>query len=111
MTFFINPLKIARLNSKGFTNLQLSSLKCFAFTAINMAIFRQYVAPFLVLLVFLVALLAVCARIFLPSDMAAPAPIEDVESVRVQLPKNNAASGLPTLDEPTLPTSAGSLVN
>jgi hypothetical protein len=76
-----------------------------------MAIFRQYVAPFLVLLVFLVALLAVSARIFLPSDMAAPAPIEDVESVRVQLPKNDAASGLPTLDEPTLPTSAGSLVN
>jgi hypothetical protein len=111
MTFFINPLKIARLNSKGFTNLQLSSLKCSAFTAINMAIFRQYVAPFLVLLVFLVALLAVSARIFLPSDMAAPAPIEDVESVRVQLPKNDAASGLPTLDEPTLPTSAGSLVN
>ncbi|MCU0532982.1 MAG: hypothetical protein MUD14_03675 [Hydrococcus sp. Prado102] len=41
-----------------------------------MAIFRQYIAPFLILLVFLVALLATSARIFLPSDMAAPAPIE-----------------------------------
>ena len=109
MTFFINCLKIARLNSKGFTNLQLSSHKCFTFTAINMAIFRQYVAPFLVLLVFLVALLAVSARIFLPSDMAAPAPIEDVESASIQSPKNNAASGLPTVEEPTLPTSAGSV--
>ncbi len=44
----------------------------------NMAIFRQYIAPFLVVLVFLLALVAVSARIFLPSDMAAPAPIESV---------------------------------
>jgi len=43
-----------------------------------MAIFRQYVAPFLVVLVFLVALVAVSARIFLPNDMAAPAPVEQV---------------------------------
>ena len=43
-----------------------------------MAIFRQYIAPFLVVLVFLVALVAVSARIFLPTDMAAPAPIEEV---------------------------------
>lgn len=40
-----------------------------------MAIFRQYIIPLLVVLVFLVALVAVSARIFLPSDMAAPAPI------------------------------------
>jgi hypothetical protein len=46
-----------------------------------MAIFRQYIAPFLVVLIFSLALLAVSARIFLPSDMAAPAPIEDVERV------------------------------
>jgi hypothetical protein len=45
-----------------------------------MAIFRQYIAPFLIVLVFLVALLAVSARIFLPSDMAMPAPIEEVET-------------------------------
>lgn len=42
-----------------------------------MAFFRQYVTPFLILLVFLVALAAVSARIFLPGDMAAPAPIEE----------------------------------
>jgi hypothetical protein len=43
-----------------------------------MAIFRQYIAPFLAILVFTLALVAVSARIFLPSDMAAPAPIEEV---------------------------------
>jgi hypothetical protein len=43
-----------------------------------MAIFRQYIAPLIVVLVFLVALVAVSARIFLPSDMASPAPIEEV---------------------------------
>lgn len=45
-----------------------------------MAILRQYVAPFLILLVFLVALVAVSSRIFLPADMAAPAPIEEVNA-------------------------------
>jgi hypothetical protein len=44
-----------------------------------MAIFRQYIVPLLVVLVFVFALVAVSARIFLPSDMAAPAPIEEVE--------------------------------
>ena len=43
-----------------------------------MAIFRQYIAPLLAVLVFTLALVAVSARIFLPSDMAAPAPIEEV---------------------------------
>lgn len=75
-----------------------------------MAFFRQVVAPFLIVLVFLVALLAVSSRIFLPSDMAAPAPIEDVDSASVQSPTGNAAAGLPPMDEPTLPTSAGSIV-
>ena len=45
-----------------------------------MAVFRQYIAPFLIVLVFLVALLAVSARIFLPTDMAAPAPTEEITS-------------------------------
>ena len=40
-----------------------------------MNIFRQYVAPFIVVIIFLIALFAVSIRIFLPSDMAAPAPI------------------------------------
>lgn len=43
-----------------------------------LSFFRQYIAPFLAVLIFLVALVAVSARIFLPSDLAAPAPIEDV---------------------------------
>ena len=76
-----------------------------------MAIFRQYIAPLLVLLVFLAALVAVSARIFLPSDMAAPAPIEDVKSAsqRVPAPSVDTDAGLPAVDAPTLPTSAGQL--
>lgn len=53
-----------------------------------MAFFRQYVAPFLIVLVFLVALAATSARIFLPSDMMAPAPLE--EQV---LPESEGANG------------------
>ncbi len=41
-----------------------------------MAIFRQYIAPLIAVLIFTLALVAVSARIFLPSDMAAPAPME-----------------------------------
>jgi hypothetical protein len=40
-----------------------------------MTFFRQNVGPFLILLVFLFALVAVSARIFLPSDLSAPAPM------------------------------------
>jgi len=40
-----------------------------------MQFFRQYLAPAFVVLIFLLALLAVSARIFLPNDLAAPAPI------------------------------------
>ena len=42
-----------------------------------MSFLRQYVAPLLIVLIFLVAMVAVSARIFLPNDLAAPAPIED----------------------------------
>ena len=42
-----------------------------------MTIIRQYIAPLIALLIFLLALVAVSARIFLPADMAAPAPIEE----------------------------------
>lgn len=45
-----------------------------------MSIFRQYIAPFLIVVVFLIALLAVSSRIFLPGDMAAPAPVESYEA-------------------------------
>ena len=44
-----------------------------------MSFLRQYIAPLMVLLIFLVALFAVSIRIFLPSDMAAPAPISQVD--------------------------------
>ena len=44
-----------------------------------MGFFRQYISPLLIFLIFLVALVAVSARIFLPSDMAAPAPIDPVD--------------------------------
>ncbi|WP_341526130.1 hypothetical protein WKK05_26710 [Nostoc sp. UHCC 0302] len=63
-----------------------------------MAIFRQYIAPLLAVLVFIFALVAVSARIFLPSDMAAPAPIEEVgvslQPTPADLPPaaNNSAS-------------------
>lgn len=40
-----------------------------------MTFIRQNVAPFLILLVFLFALVAVSARIFLPTDMSGPAPL------------------------------------
>jgi uncharacterized membrane protein YfhO len=40
-----------------------------------MTFFRQNVGPFLILLVFLFALVAMSARIFLPTDMSAPAPL------------------------------------
>jgi hypothetical protein len=40
-----------------------------------MNFFRQYITPLIVVLIFLLALVAVSARIFLPSDMAAPAPL------------------------------------
>lgn len=59
-----------------------------------MAIFRQYVAPLIVVLVFLVALLAVSARIFLPNDMAAPAPIEEVGFISHAL--NDEVAGIPS---------------
>ena len=45
-----------------------------------MSFFRQNIAPFLVLLVFLFALFVVSIRIFLPEDMAAPAPISTINA-------------------------------
>lgn len=47
-----------------------------------MAIFRQYILPVLIVLVFLVSLVAVSARAFLPGDMAAPAPVEEKVPVK-----------------------------
>ena len=41
-----------------------------------MSFFRQYIIPFIILAMFIVALVAVSSRAFLPSDMAKPAPTE-----------------------------------
>lgn len=51
-----------------------------------MAFFREYVSPLIILLIFLVSLVAVSARIFLPSDMVAPAPIEELDRVNLETP-------------------------
>jgi len=63
-----------------------------------MAFFRQYIAPLIVVLVFLFSLVVVSARIFLPSDMAAPAPIEEVNPTgdKAQTPSDDAVAGLPS---------------
>jgi len=42
-----------------------------------MTFFRQNIAPFLIVLIFVAALVAVTARSFLPDDMAQPAPVEE----------------------------------
>jgi hypothetical protein len=56
-----------------------------------MNFFRQNIAPLLVVLVFAVALVVVSARIFLPGDMAQPAPIEEV----AQQPAKSATAMTP----------------
>jgi hypothetical protein len=56
-----------------------------------MAIFRQYIAPLIAVIFFLIALVAASARIFLPTDMAAPAPIE---APATQVKVNGLGNGL-----------------
>lgn len=51
-----------------------------------MAFFRSYIAPLLIVLIFAIAMLAVSARIFLPSDMMAPAPNDQNVSAVEGLP-------------------------
>jgi hypothetical protein len=52
-----------------------------------MQFFRAYVTPLIVILTFALALLAVSARIFLPDDMIAPAPVEEsVETAQEATP-------------------------
>ena len=59
-----------------------------------MTFFRQYIAPLIVVLVFVFALVAVSARIFLPSDMAAPAPIEEANPTSDKA-RTSGVAGLP----------------
>jgi hypothetical protein len=74
-----------------------------------MAFFRQYVAPVLVVLIFAIALIAVSARIFLPNDLAAPAPISALETVEAPAP---IAQSPDSIDHPSvgLPPSLSVLV-
>lgn len=62
-----------------------------------MAFFRQYIAPLIVVLMFLFALVVVSARFFLPGDMAAPAPIEEMSpaSDKAQSPDADVVANLP----------------
>lgn len=48
-----------------------------------MTFFRAYIAPLLIVLTFVVAMVAVSARIFLPSDMMAPAPVGEPVGILV----------------------------
>jgi hypothetical protein len=59
-----------------------------------MAFFRQYIAPLFIFLIFFVALAAVSARIFLPSDMAAPAPV-GISLPKASVPNAESLAGLP----------------
>ena len=63
-----------------------------------MAFFRQYIAPLFIFVIFLVALVAVSSRIFLPSDMAAPAPISLTVPIQIalaDLPIESPESSIP----------------
>jgi hypothetical protein len=62
-----------------------------------MSFFRQYVAPVIVVLLFLVALLAVSARIFLPDDMAQPAPVSVLTAPEQTVKAAQAPSALSVL--------------
>ena len=64
-----------------------------------MSFFRSYIAPLLIVLIFAVAMLAVSARIFLPSDMMAPAPIEEPISAIGSSPTAQADLVMPELSE------------
>jgi hypothetical protein len=64
-----------------------------------MAIFRQYIAPLLAVIVFMIALVAVSARIFLPADMAAPAPVESEAQQVSLLPLSLVAPPLSRMPE------------
>ncbi|NJN85267.1 MAG: hypothetical protein HC881_01700 [Leptolyngbyaceae cyanobacterium SL_7_1] len=66
-----------------------------------MAIFRQYIAPLIVVLIFVLSLVAVSARIFLPQDMAAPAPIEEFDSSITPAPAAELPSSLKILVQGT----------
>jgi hypothetical protein len=64
-----------------------------------MSFFRSYIAPLLIVLIFAIAMLAVSARIFLSSDMQAPAPIESGVSLQSAAPTAQQTSLASELSE------------
>jgi hypothetical protein len=72
-----------------------------------MAILRQYIAPLIAVLIFGLALVAVSARIFLPSDMAAPAPIEEHGGIGMW---DSGASQFVSLNSPSLENNSNTQV-
>jgi hypothetical protein len=63
-----------------------------------MTFFRQAIAPLLIVLVFLIALAATSARIFLPDGLSAPAPVGEVlpQESTVSEPTANATAKEPS---------------
>jgi hypothetical protein len=70
-----------------------------------MAFLRQFVAPVFILVIFLVALAATSARIFLPDDLGSPAPVEEVA------PSHKSAGVLMPQTVSELPSSLSIWVN
>jgi hypothetical protein len=64
-----------------------------------MSFFRSYIAPLLIVLIFAIAMLAVSARIFLSSDMQAPAPIEAPGAALQPVPTVPQTAPAPALSE------------
>lgn len=64
-----------------------------------MVFIRQYLAPLMAVIIFVLALVAVSARIFLPDDMAAPAPITPI----TQMIQTAPAAAAPAQLEPAPP--------
>lgn len=74
-----------------------------------MAFFRQYIAPLIVVLIFLVALVAVSARIFLPGDMAQPAPLDEMAAAPASLLEKSPSFSLLVNGLPADPALAAQL--
>jgi hypothetical protein len=54
-----------------------------------MTFIRQNIGPLFIVLIFLVALIAVSARIFLPTDMSGPAPLTGLISYFIGMTSGN----------------------
>jgi hypothetical protein len=92
-------VKLTKLRCKSqdfFTNICQDESKNIA-PPRPMSFFRQYVAPVIVVLLFLVALIAVSARIFLPDDLAQPAPVSELTAPQTTVAASKPRSYLSVL--------------